>query len=96
MEVGITCGRLLASVETTKGRKYEPLAGELRSMFPGVVVNLIPIVLSWVGRVAAHFKRHAKALGISKDSRAYLQCVSLKKTRDTMVLDIAESQSLEE
>ena len=44
VEVGITCGRLLASVETTKGRKYEPLAGELRSMFPVVVVNLIPIV----------------------------------------------------
>ena len=61
-----------------------------------MIVNLIPIVLSWDGRVTAHFKRHAKALGISKESRAYLQYVSLKKTSGTMVLDIAESQSLEE
>ena len=91
LEIGITCGRLLAQVETTKGRKYEPLAGEMRAMFPGVVVNMIPIVLSWDGRVTHYFMRHAKSLGMGKDLVAYLQTVALKKTRDTIMLDLAES-----
>ena len=96
IEIGITCGPLLANVETTKARKYEHLAGEIRGMFPGTTVNMIPIVMSWDGRVTKHFKRYTQALGMTKHLRAYIQGISLKKTRDTMMMDLTEPGLLED
>ena len=49
IEVGVTNKNILSTTEVTKGRKYELLAGELRLMFPGAKVNLIPVVITWDG-----------------------------------------------
>ena len=47
IEVGVTNKRIIPTTEVTKERKYEFLAGELKLMYPGANVTLIPLVLTW-------------------------------------------------
>ncbi|KAI2798808.1 hypothetical protein BLOT_010789, partial [Blomia tropicalis] len=73
IEVGITNKRILPSVETTKGRKYKDLAGDLKLMFRPAKITLIPIVLTWDGLVTRHFSRYMRQLGISERLQAYIK-----------------------
>ncbi|KAH9506020.1 hypothetical protein DERF_010775 [Dermatophagoides farinae] len=55
VEVGITNKRIIPNTESTKRRKYELLANELKSMY-GSKVTTVPIVLTWDGLVTRHFR----------------------------------------
>ena len=87
IEVGITNKRILPSVETTKGRKYEDLAGDLKLMFRPAKITLIPIVLTWDGLVTRHFSRYMRQLGISERLQAYIQTKVLKRTCESVIID---------
>lgn len=87
IEVGVTNKRDVSTVEVTKGRKYEFLAGELKMMFPGSKVTLIPVVLTWDGLVTRHHKRYMTQLGISDKLQAYIQAQTLKRTCESILVD---------
>lgn len=82
IEIGITNRNTVGEREVEKSRKYELLAGELRSRFPDTEVSVIPIVLAWDGAITKHFEKHAKAVGLSLDDIANIQVIALKRTLD--------------
>lgn len=88
IEIGITSASRLNEVETTKWRKYERLAAELRTMYPGYQTECTPIVLTWDGRVTKHFRRHASKIGLTAEDIAYIQLVALRQTMNIIGVDI--------
>lgn len=98
IEVGVTSKKWLNKTETTKGRKYEHLAADLRSMHPGATTRMVPIVLTWDGFVTDRFKKFAKEIGLTKQMVAKMQVVTLQRTRDCVMVDaevIDEERSLD-
>lgn len=77
IEVGITNRNTVGERELEKSRKYELLAGEMRSHFPDTEVSVISIVLAWDSTVTKHFDKHAKAIGLSLDDIANIQVIAL-------------------
>ena len=64
IEVGITNKHILANTETTKWRKYELLANDLKCMYQGHSVEIIPVVMTWNGWVTHLFKKYMKKLEV--------------------------------
>ena len=91
VEVGITSKRILPNTETTKRRKYELLANELKSMY-GSKVMVVPIVITWDGLVTRHHRKHAESLGISDKIQAYIQGQVLKRTLESVRIDVTNPQ----
>jgi hypothetical protein len=87
VEVGITSKHNLASVETTKSRKYETLANELQLIYPQTKVTTVPVVLTWDGLVSPHYKRHMKTIGVPKRVQAYIQSMVIKRTTESIMID---------
>ena len=87
IEVGITNKSLLIQTEVTKSRKYEMLANELKCLYPGTSVNIIPVVLTWDGIVTKFFRRYMEEIGLNKNIQAYLQTVTLKRTLESILID---------
>lgn len=87
IEVGITSKRVLATTETTKGRKYDLLGKELSLMYGRAKVTLVPIVLTWDGLVTKYFKKHMATLNINKKVQGYIQNVVLKRTLESIMID---------
>ena len=84
VEVGITSIENLQEVEIAKGRKYGPLAGELKRIY-GCSVRMIPFVMTWDGVVTTHHRRHMKDIGVPRNVEAYIQTVVLRKTLGSML-----------
>ena len=91
VEVGITNKRIIPNTESTKRRKYELLANELKSMY-GCKVTTVPIVLTWDGLVTRHFRKYAESLGLSEKIQAYIQGQVLKRTMESVRIDLSSSQ----
>ncbi|OTF69781.1 hypothetical protein BLA29_010412, partial [Euroglyphus maynei] len=87
IEVGITNKVSLPTTEITKSRKYELLAGELRSMNPGAKVKQVPVVLAWDALVTKHFTRHMAKLGLNERIQAYIQTEVLRRTCQSVLID---------
>ncbi|KAH9494103.1 hypothetical protein DERF_014818 [Dermatophagoides farinae] len=79
------------NTESTKRRKYELLANELKSMY-GCKVTTVPIVLTWDGLVTRHFRKYAESLGLSEKIQAYIQGQVLKRTMESVRIDLSSSQ----
>ena len=87
IEVGITNKDILANTETTKWRKYELLANELKCMYQGHSVEIIPVVMTWDGLVTHHFKKYMKKLEVKNRLLGYIQSVVLKRTCESILID---------
>jgi len=92
VEVGITNKNILATTELTKSRKYELLANELKCIYPGTKVTIIPVVMTWDGLVTKHFARYLQQLQVNNKLLAYMQTVVLKKTCESILIDCREGQ----
>ena len=92
IEVGITNKDILPTTELFKSQKYELLANELQCLFPGTKVTIIPVVMTWDGLVTRHFKRYMNQLQVSKRLQAYMQTVVLKKTCESILVDMRKRQ----
>ena len=71
----------LKNVETTKKRKYEILANELKLMYGSMVIN------GWDGLVTKYYKKYMKSLDIKKQIQAYIQSIVLKRTGESLLID---------
>lgn len=91
IEVGVTNKRIIPTTEVTKGRKYEFLAGELKLMYPGTNVTLIPVVITWDGLVTKHFKRYMQQLGVNEKLQGYIQTQTLKRTCESILIDFKKN-----
>ena len=87
VEVGITNKNSLAATELEKLSKYEILGNELKCLYPGTNVTIIPVVMTWNGLVTRHFKRYMQQLQVKKRLQAYMQTVVLKKTCESILAD---------
>ena len=85
IEVGITNKDILAKVESEKSLKYQLLANELKCLYPGTTVTIIPVVMTWDGLVTRYFKRYMKQLEVKQRLLAYIQSVVLKKTCESIL-----------
>ena len=85
VEVGITNKDILARVEQEKTLKYQLLANELKCLYPGSTVTIIPVVMTWDGLVTRHFKHYMKQLEVKPRLLAYMQSVVLKKTCESII-----------
>ena len=85
IEVGITNKDILTKVEQEKTLKYQLLANELKCLYPGATVTIIPVVMTWDGLVTRHFKHYMKQLDVKKRLLAYIQTVVLKKTCESII-----------
>jgi hypothetical protein len=77
LKVGITSVERLQEVEIAKGRKYGPLAGELRRIY-GCKVSVIPYVMTWDGIVTPYHRKYQKEIGIPRNVEANIQTVTLE------------------
>ena len=91
VEVGITNKRIIPNTESTKRRKYELLDNELKSMY-GSKVTTVPIVLTWDGLVTRHFRKYAESLGLTEKIQAYIHGQVLKRTMESVRIDLSSSQ----
>ena len=91
IEVGVTNKRIIPTTEVTKGRKYEFLAWELKLMYPGTNVTLIPVVITWDGLVTKHFKRYMQQLGVNEKLQGYIQTQTLKRTCESILIDFKKN-----
>ena len=73
IEVGITNKNILTTTEVTKSRKYEMLANELKSIYPGTGVIIVPVVMTWDGLVTKYFKKHIEKLEINEKVVSFIQ-----------------------
>ncbi|KAI2805264.1 hypothetical protein BLOT_004258 [Blomia tropicalis] len=87
IEIGVTNKNDLPTTELTKGRKYDLLAGEMRSTFRARKVTVIPVVMTWEGLMTKHARRYMKQIGITDQIQAYLQTCCLKRTCDIILKD---------
>ena len=87
VEVGITNKNSLAATELEKLSKYEILGNELKCLYPGTNVTIIPVVMTWDGLVTRHFKRYMQQLQVKKRLQAYMQTMVLKKTCESILAD---------
>ena len=85
IEVGITNKDILAKVESEKSLKYQLLANELKCLYPGTTVTIIPVVMTWDGLVTRYFKHYMKQLDVKQRLLAYIQTVVLKKTCENIL-----------
>ena len=85
IEVGITNKDILAKVESEKSLKYQLLANELKCLYPGTTVTIIPVVMTWDGLVTRYFKHYMKQLEVEQRLLAYIQTVVLKKTCESIL-----------
>ena len=85
IEVGITNKDILARVEQEKTLKYQLLANELKCLYPGTTVTIIPVVMTWDGLVTRYFKHYMKQLEVKPRLLAYMQSVVLKKTCESII-----------
>ena len=76
--MGITNKDILAKVESEKSLKYQLLANELKCLYPGTTVTIIPVVMTWDGLVTRYFKHYMKQLDVKQRLLAYFQTVVLK------------------
>lgn len=88
IEIGITNKDLLPRTETTKGRKYDLLGNELKLLHKGVKIRAVPVVITWDALVTKFFKKHLSLLGISLIGQAYIQYKILKKTLESILIDV--------
>ena len=95
IEVGITSQDNLQSVECEKLHKYDMLANELQQIHRAEV-KIIPYVLTWDGIVTKYHDTYAKYLGVARNTRAYIQCVVMKRTLESLSIDFRRRKSLEE
>jgi hypothetical protein len=95
VEVGITNKKSLATTELTKARKYELLANEFTCLYPNTKVTVIPVVMSWDGLVTRHFKRYMQQLQVKSKLQAYMQTVVLKRTCESILVDVQEKRGSE-
>lgn len=96
IEVGITHKNILSTTETTKARKYESLANELKCLNPGTEVVCVPVVLTWDGLVTHHFKRYMDWLRVDEKIQAYIQTQVLQKTCQSVMIDTRRDQEWQE
>lgn len=83
VEVGVTSKAILKRTETTKSRKYEHLAEELRQMH-GARVTIVPIVITWDGLVTKMAAKYLDRLHVSEHIFAYMQGVIMRNTAATV------------
>ena len=62
IEVGITNKDILTKVEQEKALKYQLLVNELKCLYPGSTVTIIPVVMTWDGLVTRYFKHYMRQL----------------------------------
>ena len=55
-------------------------------------MTIIPVVMTWDGLVTRHFKRYMNQLQVSKRLQAYMQTVVLKKTCESILVDMRKRQ----
>ena len=91
VEVGVTNKRSLQAREIEKAHKYELLANELKIMYPGAEVKVIPIVITWDGLVTRYNRIYMEQLGISKKIQAYIQAQTIKRTCESILIDARKS-----
>ena len=65
--------------------KYQLLANELKCLYPGTTVTIIPVVMTWDGLVTRYFKHYMKQLEVEQRLLAYIQTVVLKKTCESIL-----------
>lgn len=90
VEVGITNKNIISTTELTKARKYELLANELKCIYPGTKVTIVPVVMTWDGLVTKHFKAYMKQIDVSDKLVSYIQTVVLKRTLESILIDSRE------
>ncbi|KAM0677922.1 hypothetical protein BDAP_001402 [Binucleata daphniae] len=86
-EHGITSKDRLKTVETEKYRKYDLLKKEL-AMIHKYEVEVIPYVITWDGITTKCHKTYRRKLEIDKHVEAYIQSLTLKKTLESITLDM--------
>ena len=85
IEVGITNKDILTKVEQEKALKYQLLVNELKCLYPGSTVTIIPVVMTWDGLVTRYFKHYMRQLEVKPRLLAYMQSVVLKKTCESII-----------
>ncbi|KAM0678354.1 hypothetical protein BDAP_001068 [Binucleata daphniae] len=75
------------TVETEKYRKYDLLKKEL-AMIHKCEVEVIPYVITWDGITTKCHKTYRRKLEIDKHVEAYIQSLTLKKTLESITLDM--------
>ena len=85
--MGIASINNLCQTETHKRRKYDPPANELANSYK-YAVNVIPFVITWDGVVTKYNKRFYTLIGINNKVLAYTQITSLKKTMESLSMNL--------
>ena len=78
VEVGITNKNSLTATELEKLSKYEILGNELKCLYPGTNVTIIPVVMTWDGLVTRHFKRYMQQLLVGNSKMFHIVAVVIE------------------
>ena len=81
IEIGITSQDQLQTVEATKARKYDLLAGEISQMY---TAKIIPYVMTWDGVVTKCHKKYVRELELPSNVEAYIQSRVLRRTLEAV------------
>ena len=83
IEIGITSQDQLQTVEATKARKYDLLAGEISQMYK-CAAKIIPYVMTWDGVVTKCHKKYVRELELPSNVEAYIQSRVLRRTLEAV------------